>query len=313
MICELVSGDMIRRAVRDMAEAHGDSVIRLVSSTSFAISIQDQSQKPWLIALLDTNRQRVIEVVATTMSHVPIEVYQEAFQYIVENQILIDGFENKLGVVRDANNEIHSMFAMPGELELHAPFYLYGPYDIALPRQLHTSSDFILNGARITSMSKKIRIGGDADFSECEFEALPDGAEFQRNLVLRFSSIKKLPRSLSVGRWLKISGTPIETIPSSARIGIGIDAENSVLRIIPPGFSTAGDLKLSGSKVRKLAGIKIGGSVFVERIKDVVISEDCEIGRFIHTDSPELRVPDRLRDYVFQRQSFGYVRMRRSG
>lgn len=308
MIGELVSGDMVRRALRHMAEAHGDSVVRFSSDSCFGISIRDGSDRICLVALLDSSRRRVTDIAVPTSILVPREIYRELLEHVQRKSLSIIGVEWKCAIVRDAAGHLHSIFEMPEELELDAGFYFHGAYDIALPRRLRSTSDFILIGARITSMCQKIEIGGDADFSECEFETLPDRSVFHRNLVIRRSTMKKLPRGITVGRWLKMGDTGIETVPVSARIGIGVDAENSRLRIIPPGFTVTGDLLLSGTKVRRLSGVQVGGNVFIERIACIEIGEDCLIAGNVYTDDAGIRVPDRISNRVFVRNPFGYER-----
>ncbi len=291
-----------------MAEAHGDSVVRFSSGSCFGISIRDGSDRICLVALLDSSRRRVTDIAVPTSILVPREIYRELLEHVQRKSLSIIGVEGKCAVVRDAAGHLHSIFEMPEELELDAGFYFHGAYDIALPRRLRSTEDFVLIGARITSMCQKIEIGGDADFSECEFETLPDKSVFHRNLVIRRSTMKKLPRGISVGRWLKMGGTGIETVPVSARIGIGVDAENSRLRIIPPGFTVTGDLLLSGTKIRRLSGVQIGGSVFIERIAGIEIGEDCLIAGNVYTDDAGISVPDRISNRVFVRNPFGYER-----
>jgi hypothetical protein len=308
VIGELVSGNMVRRELRDMAEAHGESIVRLSTDSSFGISVRDGAGRICLVALLDHGRKRITDIAVPPSTLVPMEVYRELFDHVERASLSIAGVEGKCAVVRDAAGDLHSIFDMPEELDLDAGFYFHGTYDIALPRSLRSTSDFILIGARITSMCQKIEIGGDADFSECDFETFPDNSVFQRNLVVRRSTMRKLPRGISVGRWLKMGGTEIEAVPASARIGIGIDAEDSSLRIIPPGFSVTGDLLLSGTRAKRLSGLKVGGSVFIERIAGVEIHDDCEIDGNIYTDDPDIRLSGRHSEKVFVRSPFGYER-----
>jgi hypothetical protein len=313
VIGELVSGDMVRRELRDMAAAHGESVVKLASASSFGISVRDGSGRICLVAMLDAGRNLITDVAAPLLSTAPAEVYQALFDHLKMSSLSVVGVEGKCGLVRDTAGELHSIFDMPEELELDERFYLHGAYDIALPRRLRSTADFILIGARITSMCQKIEIGGDADFSECEFETFPDRASFHRNLVVRGSTMRKLPRGISVGRWLKMSETKIEAVPVSARIGLGIDAENSTLRIIPPGFTVAGDLLLSGTRTRRLSGVSAGGNLFVERIANIEIGEDCEIGGNIYTDDADIRLSARHEGKAYLRVPFGYERMQGPG
>lgn len=309
MIGELVSEDMIRRELRNMAEAHERGVVvRLSTNSSFGISVRDASDITCLVAMLDGGRRRITEVVSQPSGLVPSEAYLELFDHVRQADISIAGVEIKCAAVRDAEGTQHSIFDMPEELELDTGFYFHGGYDIALPRSLKTTADFILTGARIASMCETIEIGGDAEFSECEFDTFPEKTVFHRNLVVSKSTIKKLPRGITVGRWLKMAETEIETLPVSARIGAGIDAENSSLRIIPPGFATTGDLVLSGTRVRRLSGVRVGGSVFIERVADIEVVDDCEIAGNIYTDDAGISLPSRLSDKVFIRKPFGYER-----
>lgn len=309
MIGELVSEDMVRRELRYMAEAHDQGVVvRMSTNSSFGISVRDASDRTCLVAMLDGGRRRITEVAVQPLGIVPPEVYRELFDHVRQADISIAGVEGKCAVVRDAAGTPHSIFDMPEELELDAGFYFHGGYDIALPRRLRTSSDFILIGARITSMCETIEIGGDADFSECEFETFPERTVFHRNLVVSKSTIKKLPRGIVVGRWLKMAGTEIETVPASARIGVGIDAENSRLRIIPPGFAATGDLLISGTRIRRLSGVQIGGNMFIERMAGIEVGDDCEIAGNIYTDDAEISLPARFSQKVFIRNAFGYER-----
>lgn len=291
-----------------MAEAHDQSVVRLSTDSSFGISVRDASGRICLVAMLDAARRRITEVTVPPSGIVPSEVYRELFDHVQRVNISVAGVEGKCAVVRDSEGTLHSIFDMPEELELDAGFYFHGGYDIALPRRLRTSYDFILIGARIRSMCETIDIGGDADFSECEFETFPERSMFHRNLVVRRSTIKKLPRGITVGRWLKMGGTEIETVPVCARIGAGIDAENSSLMIIPPGFAATGDLMLSGTRVRRLSGVHIGGSVFIERVAGIEVGDDCEIAGNIYTDDAGISLPGRLSNKVFIRKPFGYER-----
>ena len=308
MIGELVSGEMIRRELKYMAEAHGGSVERLAPNSSFGISIRDGSGGICLVALLDSDRKRLTDIAVPPSVVVRQEVYRELFEYVREKSLSIEGVEGKCAIVRDAAGDIHSVFDLPAELEMDCSFNFHGAYDIALPRILRSTADFIMIGARITSMCQMIEIGGDADFSECDFETFPDNSVFHRNLVVRSSTIRRLPREISVGRWLKMGDTGIDALPVSARIGTGIDAENSSLRIIPPGFTLTGDLLLSGTRVRRLSGVHVGGSVFVERVGGIEIGDDCLIAGNVYTDEAGLSVPSRISNRVFVRNPFGYER-----
>ncbi len=312
VIGELVSGDMVRRELRDMAAAHDESVVKLASESSFGISVRDDFGRIFLVAMLDSSRRRITDIATPMLAPVPAEIYRTLFDHLQRASISAAGVEGKCALIRDSGGELHSVFDMPEELDLDRDFYFHGNYDIALPRKLRSTADFILNGARITAMCKQINIGGDADFSECDFEALPDRATFHRNLVIRRSTIRKLSRGISVGRWLKMGGTKIETVPMSVRIGIGIDAENSSLRIIPPGFSVRGDLILSGTRVRRLSGVNVGGSVFVERIAGIDIGDDCEIGGSIYIDDSGIRLAERHAGRAFVRTPFGYEKMKKN-
>jgi hypothetical protein len=306
LISELVSVDMIRRELRDMAEAHGETVVRLASDSSYALSVRDDSERICLVAPLDSSRRKIVDVVTPVSAQVPSACLVELAEQVRLHDLSVAGFEAKCGLIQDSSGKIHSVFALPDELELDTKFYFNGSYDIVLPRRLVSTSDFVLIGARILSMCEAIEIGGDADFSECDFESFPDGAKFHRNLVVSRATMRRLPRGITVGRWLKMVASEVDTIPVSARIGHGIDAENSSLRIIPPGVEIPGDLKLSGTKAKRLSGLKIGGSLYVERVPGMEISDDCVIDGNIYTDEASMPKGEAHSRKTYLRVPFGY-------
>lgn len=298
----------MRRELRDMASAHGGNVVRLGADAQAGFSLRDSAGLPCLVAITDTHRKRIVDVAVPGTVAVPAAMFIELAEYIREAGIAVDGNESRCGLVRDVEGNLHSLFDLPERLELARPVHFHGDYEIRLPLILRSSSDFVLIGAEITRSPDVVEIDGDADFSECRNGCLPEGSAFGRNLVLSRSTFPAIPRRISVGRWLRISGTPIEVIPSSARIG-GLDAVDSALRVIPPGMEIPGDVILSGSQVRRISGMRIGGSLYAERLPSFEVTEDCEIGGHVYADrNGSMSLPIGNRSRLFHRSPFGYER-----
>ncbi|NTF17832.1 hypothetical protein G6L37_05415 [Agrobacterium rubi] len=311
MINQLVSGDMVRRELRDLSEPHGSDVVRLGAGAQSGFSVRDGDGHIFVVAMTDIQRKRVVDVAFAEGDAPPAWVLLELAHHVIDQQIDVAGFEGRCGLVMDERGYLHSVLDLPDELTLSSPLHFGGPYELRLPLRLVSTRDFVLIGAAITRTPDFMEIEGDTDLSECAFgsNSLPEGAVFRRNLVLSKSSCDNLPRRLSVGRWLKMKSTEIEVIPSSARIGGGIDAGNSELRVVPPGFDVMGDLILSGSRVRRLSGVTIRGDLFVERMPGLDIREDCEVDGKIFTDDLDMiAVSPRHASKVFVRNPFGYER-----
>jgi len=310
VISHLVSGDMVRRELRDLNAFHGRTVARLMQGPEAAagFSVRDRDGVVHLVALLDHNRKRITDVMRPIEETVPSSAYLELAHHVIETGLSVDGIENLCGLVRDSEGQLHSLFELPQDLDLSSPVVFHGPYAISLPRMLRSTSDFILMGMKFLAMPEHLEIRGNADFTECEFDGIPDRSTFHEDLSITSSTIQRLPRGLFVGRWLKMRGTSIDTLPGSIRVGVGIDAEDSGLRIVPPGFELAGDLRISGSSVRRLVGVRIGGSLYIERMVSPELADDCEIGGNIYADTFPCSLSGHLAGKTFVRTQFGYER-----